>query len=257
MSLKPGESARAVVCAIGTTEPWSAAGLALDLRAFAELGVHATIVVAAVSAQDGGGVTALHAVPLDLVRAQLQALAAAPIAAYRIGALPSLACARVVAEHVARADVPVVYDPALSASAGGALATGGEDLARLLCAHATVVTPNAAEAARILERPVTTVDEMRAAARALVALGARAALVTGGDLPGPVRDAFYDAAGPLDFEAPRLPDGLRGTGCLLADALTAQLARGSSVRAALEPALAFVRRKIAAGFGLAGMRVAE
>ena len=110
-----------VVCAIGTTEPWSAAGLTLDVRALAELGAHPLTVVAAVSAQDGGGVGALFPLPPAALRAQLESIASAPIDAFRIGALPTLDSAREVVRALAARTVPSVYDPAFLASAGGAL----------------------------------------------------------------------------------------------------------------------------------------
>jgi hydroxymethylpyrimidine kinase/phosphomethylpyrimidine kinase len=246
-----------VVCAIGTTEPWTAAGLTLDVRALVELGVYPVLVIAAVSAQDGAGVRALHEIPRDVLEAQLRALERAPIAAYRIGALPSLASAHAVAAHVSAADLPVVYDPVLGASAGGALGRDGVEVARLMTARASLVTPNLSEASAILGRSVKDVPQMHAAARALVELGAGAALVTGGHLPGDPVDVFCDIDGALEFAAPRLPGTLRGTGCLLADAVAAELARGSDSRDALEFARAYVRRKLASGLELGGMRVAE
>jgi hydroxymethylpyrimidine kinase/phosphomethylpyrimidine kinase len=246
-----------VVCAIGTSEPWSAAGLALDVRALSELGVYPVLVIAAVSAQDGAGVRALHEIPRDVLEAQFRALESAPIAAYRIGALPSLASAHVVAAHASAADVPIVYDPALGASAGGALGTDGVEVARLLTARASLVTPNLSEASAMLGSVVTNVAQMHAAARALVELGAAAALVTGGHLPGEPVDVLCDAEGTFEFTGPRLPQTLRGTGCLLADAVAAQLSRGRALRAALEFARAYVRGKLANGLELGGMRVAE
>ncbi|MBD5635227.1 MAG: bifunctional hydroxymethylpyrimidine kinase/phosphomethylpyrimidine kinase, partial [Candidatus Eremiobacteraeota bacterium] len=79
------------VCSIGCTDPWNAAGLGLDVRALAECGVHPLTVVAGVSAQDRTGIGALHAVPAEMVVAQLRSLRAAGIAAYRIGALLDVA----------------------------------------------------------------------------------------------------------------------------------------------------------------------
>ncbi len=248
-----------IVAAIGTTDPWNAVGLGLDVRALAECGARATMVVAAVSAQDKDGVHALHPVPPSIVAAQLRALADASIAAFRIGALPSLEVGRVVAEHLAHASVPVVYDPVFAASAGGTLVAAGEYVAlvRTLLPYVTVVTPNVDEAQRLTNRTIAGSADAAEAARELVRLGARAALVKGGDLGGPATDVLYDGDAISRFEAPRLPGNLRGTGCLLADALAAALARGVPLPVAIERARTYVRRKFTSARRLDGMRVAD
>jgi len=247
-----------VVCAIGTTEPWSAAGLGLDVRALAELGAHPLLVVAAVSAQDAGGVRALHPVPLDVLRAQLAALRGAPVAAYRVGALPTVAVAREVAATLAAAAVPSVYDPALRATGGGELA--GEDAVAVaweVIPYAAVVTPNTSEAERLLARPVRDLEAMRGAARELAARGARAVVLTGGHLPGEPRDVLFADGELREFAAPRIDAELRGTGCLFADALAVALARGATLAAAVETARRYVRDKLSSGIPLGGMRVAD
>jgi len=245
------------VCAIGTTEPWSAAGLSLDVRALAELGAHPVIVVAAVSAQDASGVHALYALPLEVVRAQFDALGGAAIAAFRIGALPTQAIADEVARRLAASAAPGVYDPVLSASAGGALvADDALALAWSVIRRARVVTPNLREAELLLGRPVRDALQMRAAAAEFVARGARAALVKGGHLAGEALDVLCDGSLTRDFSAPRFDRELRGTGCLLADALALGLARGADLAQAVESARAYVREKIERGVLLGGMRIA-
>ena len=247
-----------VVCAIGTTEPWTAAGLGLDVRALSELGAHPLIVVAAVSAQDAGGVHGLFPVPLTALRAQLDALASAPLDAFRVGALPTLELAREVAVWLAAASVPSVYDPAFAASGGGPLsADDAASIAWAVLPQASLITPNLDEAERLLGRPVRDVAHMRAAASDLVARGARAVLLKGGHLAGEACDVLCDADGLETLTAPRLALELRGTGCLLADALAVGLARGAPLREAVAFARAFVRDKIEGGFGLGGMRIAD
>lgn len=247
-----------VVCAVGTTEPWGAAGLTLDLRVLHDLGAHPLCVVTAVSAQHAGGVRGLFALPLEAVRAQFDALADAPLDALRVGALPTIAIARECAARLAAAGKPAVYDPALAASGGGALAN--DDPASIVwsvLAHATVVTPNVHEAGVLLGRSVRDVAGMRAAAAELVARGARAALVKGGHLAGTAVDVLCDERGLHEFAAPRLDLELRGTGCLLADALAVALARGMTLREAVAAARAYVRNKLEDGITLGGMRLAD
>jgi len=248
-----------IVCTIGTTDPWNAAGLGLDVRALAECGARAISVVAGVSAQDARGLHSVHAVPLEAIEAQFEALSAAPIAAYRIGALPGAEAIRTIAARLANASVPVVYDPVLWASSGGAFLDGAGIAAIVssLLPRTSIVTPNLHEAGVLAGMPaLADVDAMAAAARALVRLGAGAALVTGGHLDGAPVDVLFD--GELRrFEATRLDVTMRGTGCLLADALAAALARGVPLAVAVEEARGYVRRKLLRAYELGGMRVAD
>ena len=250
---------RPIVCTIGITDPWNAAGLGLDVRALAECGARAVGVVAGVSAQDARGIHSVHAIPAAAIEAQFEALAAAPVAAYRIGALPGVDAIRAIAARLANVSVPVVYDPVLGASSGGTFldAAGVAAIASSLLPLASIVTPNLHEAATLAGTPpIAGVDAMAEAARALVRLGAAAALVTGGHLPGDPVDVLFD--GELHhFEGTRLNATMRGTGCLLADALAAALAQGVPLVRAVEEARAYVRRKLGSAIEVGGMRVAD
>jgi hydroxymethylpyrimidine/phosphomethylpyrimidine kinase len=248
-----------IVCTIGTTDPWNAAGLGLDVRALAECGARAVSVVAGISAQDARGLHYVAAIATEAIEAQFEALSAAPIAAYRIGALPGAEAIRTIAARLASTSVPVVYDPVLRASSGGAFLDGAGIAAIVssLLPRASIVTPNLAEASVLASLPaISDVDGMEQAARALVRLGAGAALVTGGHLDGAPVDVLFD--GELHrFEAARLNATMRGTGCLLADALAAALARGTPLTQAVEEARDYVRRKLLRAYELGGMRVAD
>ncbi len=249
---------RPVVCSVGTTDPWNAAGLGLDLWALSECGVRAVSVVAGVSAQDGGGVHALEAVAPGLIQAQFSSLAALPIAAYRVGALLSAASVAAVAAAVRLRPAPLVLDPVLAPSGGGAFA-GAETigaLVRELMPLATLVTPNLGEAARLSGLEVRSVDEMSAAAIRLAGAGAGAVLVKGGHLAERPVDVLYAGGTVETFVDERLPGALRGTGCLFACAASAELAKGATLRDAVLRARGFVRAKFAHAHELGSMRVA-
>jgi hydroxymethylpyrimidine kinase/phosphomethylpyrimidine kinase len=176
-----------IVASIGTSDPWNAAGLGLDVLALAECGVRPVTVVAGVTAQDRNGIAARHAVPPSVVAAQLHALRDAEIAAYRIGALLDVASLDVVGAHIAAARAPAVYDPVLSASGGGDFADPAFERAMLerFVPHVRLLTPNLDEAARLTGMPaIESVDAMEAAGRALCVAGAHAVLVKGGHLVG-------------------------------------------------------------------------
>jgi hydroxymethylpyrimidine kinase/phosphomethylpyrimidine kinase len=246
------------VCSIGITDPWNAVGLGLDIRVLAECGVRPLSVVAGISAQDARGVHSLTPVDPVAIAAQWRSLAGAGIAALRIGALAGETTVRAVAQLARVADVPVVYDPVLEASRGGRFADAAT-LAAIrgtLLPAATVCTPNIAEAAELSGRATTSLDEMRAAARAIRGLGPDAVLVTGGHLDGDPTDVLIDAGGETTFSAERIATTMRGTGCVLAAALAAHLARGVPLREAIEAARNFVRTKIAGAVSACEMRLA-
>lgn len=259
-----------LVCCVGTMEPWNVAGLGLDSRALAGCGARAVSVVCGVSAQDGRGGHAASAIASDLIAAQFNALERAPIAAIRIGALCDEASVRSVARALrgresAGKAVPVVYDPVLVTSAGGIFASAATIAAIVgeLLPQATLVTPNLYEAARLATpgsdaggpgSEAATVDAMAASGHALLALGARNALVTGGHLAGDPVDVLIAAGHETRFTAARLPGDLRGTGCLLACGLAAELGRGTPLLEAVELAREFVRARFATAIDIGGMR---
>ncbi|GAC1497859.1 MAG: bifunctional hydroxymethylpyrimidine kinase/phosphomethylpyrimidine kinase [Vulcanimicrobiaceae bacterium] len=253
-----------LVLTIGATDPWNAAGLGLDVRALAACGARAVPVVAGVTAPVVTGVHDRLAMPPALIAAQFRALADAHVAAVRIGALLDAASVRAVADWLAERRAnggteAVVYDPVFGPSGGGAFA-GTETVAAIrdvLVPLVSVVTPNLDEIARLTGRSVarTSVD-MAGAGHALRALGARAVLVTGGHLEGSATDVLVDRDGVREFVGPRSPGSLRGTGCLLACALAAALARDRTLPEAIEDARAFVRARFLDATEFARMRVA-
>ena len=235
------------VLSIGTTHPWNIAGVGLDLRIGAELGVDVLTVVCAVSAQDEDGVHALELLALDTIDAQLRTIPWKSVRAVRVGALGAPEIVELVATALGRRDVPLVVDPVQAASAGGALAGEGTlraIAATLLALPQTILTPNLHEAQTMLGRIIGR-EQLAAAAAQLQAYGARAVLLKGGHLHGEPTDALADANGVELFSAGRIDGELRGTGCTLAMALACALARGEGLRDAVRFARGFVRDKIA------------
>ena len=247
-----------VVCAIGTTDPWNAAGLGLSQRVLAEFGVRPVSVVAAVSAQDARGVHALEALPPAAIRAQWDALHAAHVSVVCVGALHGEAAIRVVAELLAAARLPVIYDPVLRASRGGEFVDDSAIAAivQALLPVTTLCTPNVAEAATLSNTPTHDEAGMLAAAQALRALGAQAALITGGHLAGDPVDVFVDARITRRLHGTRIPVEMRGTGCILTAGIAASLALGRSLLTAVDEARGFVRVKLTGAAETGGMRVA-
>jgi hydroxymethylpyrimidine/phosphomethylpyrimidine kinase len=237
---------------IAGSDPTGGAGLQADLQVFRTLGLHGAGVVTALTVQDSGKVYRVLPVFPRVVLEQMQALFADMTPdVVKIGMLASDSVAR----HVARGlrdlgstgRVPIVIDPVLAASDGTPLLeTGAWSTLRELVSRATAVTPNATEAGALTGCDVSSEEGLEAAATCLVSgLGARAALVTGGDRDGPPQDllAIRQGGGVTlhRFEGERIGHGpVHGTGCALSSALAAGLARGTPVLEAVQSARAFV-----------------
>lgn len=225
------------VLSIAGSDPSGGAGIQMDLRVFAVFRVHGCAAVAALTAQNSAEVRALHHVPRDFLRSQLDAVFdGMQIDAVKIGMLGDAGNVEEVADVLtARRPRFVVVDPVLRATTGAELAGRGvvEALRNRLMPIATVITPNAAEAGALLgAAPPRTTPEAHDAAAQLVTAGARAALVKGGHIAGNdvVVDVLHDAATIHEFRTTRSPGGeAHGTGCALSAAIAALLALGRSL----------------------------
>jgi len=223
-----------VALTVAGSDSGGGAGIQADLAAFRALGVFGTCAVTAVTAQNTLGVSLVHPLPPEVVRAQMHAVLTdlAP-AAVKLGMLATVAIVESVAAELSAMRPPhLVLDPVLVATSGDALAGDGvcTALRRHLLPRAELITPNLPEAQSLTGAPVTTLDEARRAARALTDLGARAALVTGGHLRGAACDVLVTADGMWEIEAPRVPGpAVHGTGCTLSAAITARLALGDTL----------------------------
>lgn len=241
-----------VALTVAASDSGGGAGIQADLKTFAALGVYGLSVVTAATAQSGRGVRSVHRLPPGAVAAQLEAVLAdfAP-RVVKTGALVSPESVAAVAEALAgRSELPLVVDPVVAATTGGALG-GAETLAALrdlLFGRAHVVTPNVPEAALLLdrgERDVLAAPED--ALRELRALGPKAAVLKGGHASGAYSEDLLLHG---DDELVRLParriasNNTHGTGCTFAAALAAGLAQGESIEAAARGAKAFVTAAI-------------
>lgn len=235
------------VLAVGGSDSGGGAGIQADVRTLHALGVHASTVVTAVTAQDSLAVHGVWEVPPDAVALQLQAvLDDIGADVVKTGMLPP-GCVEVVLRAVR--GLPLVVDPVGVSSSGHRLA---DPVAlKPLLHEATVVTPNLAEVEALTGLAVSGPDDLFAAAEAVHALGPRWVLVTGGHLHGEPIDLLYDGttAHPLRGRRVETPHG-HGTGCTLASALAAFLARGEPVPLAAEHAKEVVTRALEAAYPL-------
>lgn len=216
---------------IAGMDPSGGAGIVADVQALTALGVHPAPVTAAVTVQDTRNASAVRVLDADFVAAQARAvLADMPVAAIKLGLLGNAAVGRAVAGLIAdHAYIPVVLDPVLVAAGGAALAAA--DLAAVLTGEllprATLATPNGAECRSLAPGAAS----LEAGGRELIARGCRYVLVTGGDeATGAVTNILVGRDGfKRIFEWPRLPGRFHGSGCTLAAAAAAAIARGQSI----------------------------
>ncbi len=177
-----------IALTIAGSDSGGGAGIQADLRTFAALGVYGASAITALTAQNTLGVRAIHIVPPDIVRAEIDAvLEDFDVAAIKIGMLASAAIAEAVAGALAGSAF-VVYDPVLAASSGDALAGTGliEAVRAKLLRRIDCLTPNLPEAAALLGGAEATSEaDMIEQGQALRALGPRAVLMKGGHLDGP------------------------------------------------------------------------
>ena len=254
-SLPPSQFPRyARVLSIAGSDSGGGAGIQADLKTFSALGCYGMTAITAITAQNTQGVRAIHGVPAQMLRAQIDAvLEDIGADAVKIGMLHDPEVVRVVAEAIERHRLQqVVLDPVMVATSGDRLmaAETVHVLVHELFPLASVITPNLDEAALLLDRAIDGADALDAAATALLALGAPAVLLKGGHLPGDtVMDVLALTDGTrLRLQSPRIvTHNGHGTGCTLSSAIAAYLALGLPLPQAVEQARAYILGAIAAG----------
>jgi hydroxymethylpyrimidine/phosphomethylpyrimidine kinase len=237
---------------IASSDSGGGAGIQADLKAFARCGAHGMSAIAALTAQNTLGVTAIHELPPSFVTAQIEAvLSDIGADAGKTGMLFSAPLINAVADALGHADLKLVVDPVMVASSGARLLR--EDAVRTLVDRlfplATVVTPNLPEAQALTG--LATEDREVLAAR-LVDMGARAALVTGGHGLDPV-DHLYDGSRHVAISVSRHEiAATHGAGCTHSAALAALLAAGLPLADAARQAAAIASDAVAHGLAKLG-----
>ena len=233
-----------VALTIAGSDSGGGAGIQADLKTFAALGVHGASAITAITAQNTVRVTDILELPTSLVRSQIAAVVEdLGVQAAKTGMLSSASIIGVVADAVEEFAIPhLVVDPVMVAKGGAKLLRDDAvtALRRRLVPLATVITPNLPEAEVLLEREVQTLDQRRQAARDLVALGARTAVVKGGHAAD-VTDVFFDGSHLVELSARRAEThNTHGSGCVFSAAIAAGLAKGNDPLTAVREAKAFV-----------------
>jgi len=252
------------VLTVAGSDSGGGAGIQADLKTMLALGVHGMSVITAVTAQNSLGVQGTWELPVEAVRAQYRSVVDdIGVQAVKTGMLASAELVGAVAELIGDTDTPCVVDPVgISKHGDSLLAASALDSVRTkLLPVATVATPNLDEVAQLTGIRVESESEMRGAATAVLAYGPRWVLIKGGHLPGEARrvggnqavDLLTDGSEEHWLRAPRHDNRhTHGTGCTLASAIAAGLAKGRPVPEAVAAAKEYVTGAIAAGFALGG-----
>jgi hydroxymethylpyrimidine/phosphomethylpyrimidine kinase len=245
-----------VALTIAGSDSGAGAGIQADLKTFAALHVYGVTVITAITAQNTLGVRAVQDVNADVVTAQLDAVAEDfAIAALKTGMLSSPAIIEAVAASIQRHRLgPLVVDPVMIAKSGDRLLREDaiDALRRKLLPLAEVVTPNIPEAEVLAGRSIRTRDDRLAAARIIMELGARAVVIKGGHTEDdPIIDVLVDSQGVHEYSAARIvTTSTHGTGCTFSAAITAGLAAGLDLPAAVAEARDYVSRALSSAPGL-------
>jgi hydroxymethylpyrimidine/phosphomethylpyrimidine kinase len=237
-----------VALTIAGSDPSGGAGIQADLKTFHQFGVYGEAVITLLTVQNTVAVTRVEVLDPELVTAQATAVIEdiRPQSA-KTGALGNAAVVRAVAELMRRFRLPLVVDPVIISKHGAPLMK--EDGARAFRAEllplALLVTPNLYEASVLSGIEVSSLADMKEAAKRIHGLGPRAVLVKGGHLAGEAVDVLYDGSDWTQFEAQRIATPhTHGTGCTYSAAITACLARGMTLSESVGCAKAFITRAI-------------
>ncbi len=233
-----------IMLSIAGFDPSSGAGITADIKTGAAHGCYVVTCITALTVQSTSGVRRVEPARGETVAETLAELAGdVEFAAVRLGMLGSGAVARsVVAFLEQRRPKNVVLDPVLRSSSGAELldSAGIEVLKNRLLPLADVITPNLEEASTLTGLGVADLVGMRAAGERLQEMGARAVVITGGHLPGPIDLLCYGGMN-LEYPSKRIESqSTHGTGCAFATALACRLAQGHGLTDAVGLAKQYV-----------------
>jgi hydroxymethylpyrimidine/phosphomethylpyrimidine kinase len=242
-----------IALTIAGSDSSGGAGIQADLKTFAALGVYGASVITALTAQNTGGVSAIHQVPADFVTAQMDAVFGdLDVKAVKIGMVAQLATIDAIAAGLLRwSPKHIVLDPVMVATSGDRL-LAPDAMAALrtkLIPCASLITPNLPEAAALLDEPVAaSAAAIESQGKRLLAMGAPAVLIKGGHGHGAESiDHLVMGSGTVALAAPRIAtENTHGTGCSLSSAIAAGLAKGEALETAVRNAKAWVSAAIAA-----------
>lgn len=243
-----------VVLTIAGSDCSAGAGIQADLKTFSFHGTHGLTALTCVVAETPHKVVSIHPIPPAILQDQIRVLLETyPIAAIKTGMLFSKPHIVAISELLSECAVPLIVDPVMIASSGAALLK--EDATNAYCERllplATLITPNMPEASVLLDRPITTSEQIEPAAEEIAEKFSTSCLLKGGHLPEDQArlDILWHAGEAHQFTAPTIKiDSAHGTGCSLSAAITALVAHGTPLPEAVATAKQWIHSAIGNSF---------
>ncbi|WP_221394058.1 bifunctional hydroxymethylpyrimidine kinase/phosphomethylpyrimidine kinase [Dyadobacter sp. NIV53] len=242
------------VLTIAGSDSGGGAGIQADLKTIGALGAYGTSAITALTAQNTQGVRAIHTVPPDFLREQLEAVFEdIVIDAVKIGMVNEIKTAQIIAEILDRFQPGfVVFDPVMVSTSGAKLIRDEtiDILWTDLFSRADLITPNLDEAQILIGRTISSLETMKQAAEDMVRRGCKGVLLKGGHLTGPVLYDVFARAGEktLIYETAHIDsNNIHGTGCTLSSAIATFIARGNALPEAILLSKSYITEAIEAG----------
>jgi hydroxymethylpyrimidine/phosphomethylpyrimidine kinase len=234
---------------IAGSDSGGGAGIQADLKTFSAHGVYGMSVITAITAQNTQGVFGVQDITPEMIGKQIDAIFDdLPVNAVKIGMVSIVETILVIAERLKKYQPQnIVLDPVMISKSGYDLLQpdAQNTLIRELIPLATIVTPNIPEAEHITNSKIATYEEMKVAAKRIVDMGAKYALIKGGHLETDPVDILFDGNEFFHFESKRIQTkNTHGTGCTLSSSIAANLANGISIELAIEKSKAYITTAI-------------
>jgi hydroxymethylpyrimidine/phosphomethylpyrimidine kinase len=242
------ESNQLTCLSIAGFDPSGGAGIHADLKVFHSFGVYGAAATSLIAVQNSRGVSRVEQLPRDLIGDQIRAVVEDfQIHAVKLGALGTAGCILEVLDCLEGMSAPVICDPVISSSSGACLLETDaiKVLQESLIPRCYMLCPNLDEAAIISGIEVTSVSQMKEAAKIIADMGSQHVLITGGHMRQSSMDLLYSNASFTEFpHKPIETPHTHGTGCALSAAITACTAKGLPPMEAVETSKVFVQEAI-------------
>ncbi|MBW3469706.1 bifunctional hydroxymethylpyrimidine kinase/phosphomethylpyrimidine kinase [Arthrospiribacter ruber] len=242
------------VLTIAGSDSSGGAGIQADLKTFSALGCYGMSVITATTAQNTTGVWSIHAIPVQHIREQLEAIMEdIPPLAVKIGMVNHPEVARCIADLLAKhPEIPVVFDPVMVATSGDRLIEFDtiQVLKETLFPICTLLTPNLDEATILTGIDIGETEHMEEAAKNIIEAGCKAVLIKGGHLKNEVVTDLLcqKEQDPIKMQSEYIhTQNLHGTGCTLSSAIAAELAKGNPLPKAVKNARTYIIGAIESG----------
>ncbi|MBS3777869.1 MAG: bifunctional hydroxymethylpyrimidine kinase/phosphomethylpyrimidine kinase [Candidatus Thermoplasmatota archaeon] len=220
---------------IGGSDSSAGAGIQADLKSFTALGIHGTTVLTSITVQNTQTVKKIIPTPLKNIKNQIETVMEdIPIKHVKTGLLYQPSIAKIVSNATKKYNWKLIIDPVLTATSGDALASTNltKEIKKALLPHSTIITPNIPEAEALTESSISTVNDMRQAAKTIHQMGTENVIVKGGHLQDEQAvDILYDGKTFTELSLPRIPyKKAHGSGCTFSALLTGYLAKGCPIQ---------------------------